>query len=269
MKIETILRLMLAVTVGLALLLFLIGLRARKTKARRGLMVVAGTVTLILIGGAIPLVPKIGSLVLIEGMFLAVAFDLAILSGLVLGKLQESVRLWAGVLVALLVALDLFGFYRLNHGLVEAAKEMGWDLSRKKYDPKADLDCPENLKKLYFAFSAYVDGNGSLPPVEKWMEDDELVSKVQKDEWLHCPAVSNRHDDKYGYAYNDAVAGRNLQGKKLSAMPNAATTPLLYDSTNLAKSAHDALTSLPKPGRHGGHNFILYCDGHVEAVVPK
>jgi hypothetical protein len=26
--------------------------------------------------------------------------------------------------------------------------------------------------------------------------------------------------------------------------------PLLYDSTNLARSASDALTSLPKPGRH-------------------
>ena len=72
------------------------------------------------------------------------------------------------------------------------------------------------------------------------MDQDDFKAAVQKDEWLHCPAVSNRHDDKYGYAYNDALVGRKLNGKKLKEMPDAAKTPLLYDSTDLAKNAHDA-----------------------------
>jgi prepilin-type processing-associated H-X9-DG protein len=37
----------------------------------------------------------------------------------------------------------------------------------------------------------------------------------------------------------------------------------------MAKNAHDPLTSLPRPGRHGGRDNILYCDGHIEAVAPK
>ena len=63
--------------------------------------------------------------------------------------------------------------------------------------------------------------------------------------------------------------GRKLNGKTLKDMPDAAKTPLLYDSTDLAKNAHDSLTSLPKPGRHGGKNNILFCDGHIESVAPK
>ena len=83
--------------------------------------------------------------------------------------------------------------------------------------------------------------------------------------------MSNRHDAHFGYALNDALAGKklNLNGKPLKTLPNASTTPLLYDSTNVSKNAHDAVASLPRPGRHGGRNNILYLDGHVAAVAPK
>jgi prepilin-type processing-associated H-X9-DG protein len=52
-------------------------------------------------------------------------------------------------------------------------------------------------------------------------------------------------------------------------MPDAAKTPLAFDSSTLTKNAHDPMTSLPKPGRHGGRNNILFCDGHIEMVEPK
>ena len=138
----------------------------------------------------------------------------------------------------------------------------------KKVEPTENKECPENLKSLYLAFSLYVESNGSLPPADKWMDNQELTSRIQKDEWLHCPEVSNRKDTKFGYAYNDAVAAKSLDGKKLAEMPDAARTPLLYDSDNLAKSAHDAFRSLPANGRHAGKNNVLYCDGHINAVRP-
>ena len=42
--------------------------------------------------------------------------------------------------------------------------------------------------------------------------------------------------------FNETLAGKklNLNGKPLNSLPNANTTPLLYDSTNLNKNAHDA-----------------------------
>ena len=86
----------------------------------------------------------------------------------------------------------------------------------RKYDPVADKSCTENLKSLYFAFGKYVEYNDGLPPAETWQDQDDFKAAIQKDEWLHCPAVSNRHDAKFGYAFNAALSGRKLNGKKLT-----------------------------------------------------
>jgi prepilin-type processing-associated H-X9-DG protein len=223
--------------------------------------------TVLTLGGGIYLKPKVGPILVVEGVLLAAALILAFVGGTLGGKLKAagaSPTIIAAVFAGL-VLLDLRAFYQLNAAVVALAGEIGVDKTQTKYVPNANKDCPENLKSLYFAFSQYADGNGALPPADKWMENDEIASKIQKEEWLHCPQVSNRHDTVYGYAYNDAIAGKQLNGKKLNEMPNAASTPLLYDSSNLTKSAHDAFTSLPKPGRHGGKNNVLYCDGHVVA----
>jgi prepilin-type processing-associated H-X9-DG protein len=39
-----------------------------------------------------------------------------------------------------------------------------------------------------------------------------------------------------------------------------------YDSTNLIRSASDAESSLPNPGRHAGRNNVSYADGHARSV---
>ena len=155
--------------------------------------------------------------------------------------------------------------------LLEALQQTGVLKAKDEYKPETNKTCPENLKGLYNAFAQYAELNDSLPPADKWEENTDFTSRVPQDAWLHCPAVSNGHDDKFGYAYNTALAGKklNLNGKPLNTYPDAAKMPLLYDSTNLSKNAQDAVTSLPKPGRHSGRNNILYLDGHVEAVAPK
>jgi hypothetical protein len=130
--------------------------------------------------------------------------------------------------------------------------------------------CPDHLKVLWNAFNLYAQDWDALPPAAGWMDNQEIVSKVPENVDFHCPAVSNGHDNRYGYAYNEEVAGRSLgQRTSLKQMANAAKTPLIYDSTDLAKNATDRFTSLPKPGRHDGVDYVLYLDGHVGEVKPK
>ena len=155
--------------------------------------------------------------------------------------------------------------------VLDVLQQAGVLKSRDDYKPETNKTCPENLKGLYNAFAQYAELNDSLPAGDKWEENTDFTSRVPQDAWLHCPVVSNGHDDKFGYAYNAALGGKklNLNGKPLNTVLDAAKTPLLYDSTNLSKNAQDAVASLPKTGRHSGRNNILYLDGHVEAVAPK
>jgi prepilin-type processing-associated H-X9-DG protein len=268
MSIETILRLVLLAG---AMMAIFVGFTAYKwgsnSRAKAALIALVSIWTALTLGGGLYLTPKIGPLVRNEGFLLALAPIGALVGGLASGR-RKAVGLSPVLVIAgftVLVIIDLEAFYRLNHTLADVAGSLGIGAVHQKYEPTANKECPENLKSLYFAFAQYVEGNGSLPPAEKWMDNEEIASKVQKEEWFHCPEVSNRHDNHFGYAYNDSIAGRSLNGKKLNELTDAVHTPLLYDSTNLAKSAHDAFVSLPKPGRHGGRNNVLYCDGHVEA----
>lgn len=266
-------------SVALALALFIIGYvvggRAQDRR-RAGTTIVQAALLLaaVVIFGTVSAAAKTGtegSFVLTLGMLVAFLLALGLLGGFLAGSQRKSGRTAGmaavGGVVCLLGILDLAFAYSRIRPIVGAVKEFGLDA--QKYEPEKNKDCPENLKSLYTAFRMYAEDWSGLPPAERWEDNEELISKVHQNEWLHCPAVSNRHDDKYGYAYNTQVAGVKLNGQALKEMPNAAVTPLLYDSTDLAKSAHDAVTSLPKPGRHGGRNNILYCDGHVEAVAPR
>ena len=275
MRLNALPDIVLAVSLGLAALAFGIGyVSGVKERVRRGVgrnVIVALSILVLagLIGGTHSLALRFGSLVTQEAGLLAAAILVALIGGFVLGLFGRAVSTGVSRTVGALMALILFGVlgyaHTLNTRLTGFIQEFGVDKAQK-YEPEKNKDCPANLASLYTAFKLYAESNGALPDAANWESNDELVSKVQRDEWLHCPAVSNRQDQKYGYAYNTAIAGIKLGGKKLAEIPNAATTPLLYDSTHLEKSAADAVTSLPRPGRHGGRNNILYCDGHVEAV---
>jgi prepilin-type processing-associated H-X9-DG protein len=279
MPIESIFGAALGIAIALAVVAFLIGFRMgsrAETLHRSGvsLTIAAVVILAILVGGTYPLARQHGSAITSEMLYVTCAIDAALLGGFGAGRKQQK-RLPASVGIYLLTtivvaALALGHMAQVNRQILEGLQQLGID--RPRSDGQADVenkDCAQSLQELYKGFQHYVDTNDALPPAQGWMDQEDLKGGVQKDAWMHCPAVSNRHDEKYGYAYNEAIAGRKLSGKKLNAMPEAAKTPLLYDSTSLTRSAHDALTSLPKPGRHGGRNHILYCDGHVDAVAPK
>lgn len=133
------------------------------------------------------------------------------------------------------------------------------------------VTCQSNLHFLTRAVRIYsVDYSEWLPPADNWM--DRIAAYNTQERHLHCPTVSKAGEDRFGYAMNSAVAGK--QQADFDAPEKA---PLLYDSTNLLRSASDALTSLPKPGRHQMRegregpmrqgNNVGYLDGSARFLV--
>ena len=154
--------------------------------------------------------------------------------------------------------------------VLQLAKSISPDNSSGTDVDSAQHSCPANLKALWTAFNLYAQDWDAFPLAPNWCKNSDLVSRVPHNSELHCPAVSNGHDSNYGYAYNDKLSGLSLGTKTaLSQLPHASTTPLLYDSSNLSESAHDAFTSLPVPGRHDGKDYVVYLDGHVASVTPS
>jgi type II secretory pathway pseudopilin PulG len=122
--------------------------------------------------------------------------------------------------------------------------------------------CMSNIRQLSLAMQMYAqDYDDRLPLRARWM--DSLLPYTKNEALLHCPSVRPGGQTSYGYAFNSPLAG-----KKRSKLPSPATTPVLYDSRNLARNASDPMTSLPNPPRHLG-NVIGYADGHVRAAAPQ
>lgn len=116
--------------------------------------------------------------------------------------------------------------------------------------------CMENLKKLSTGLIVYAeDYDGKLPPASQWGDAIRPYTAAESEKVYRCPSVAK---SGYGYAMNSRLSRQSLK-----ALPNAAQTPMLYDSSNLSWNAHDPLTSLPNPPRHRGNN-LAFADGHVE-----
>lgn len=263
----------------LGLALFLAGVWVGTTTAKGSrhelaLVVLCASISSIFLTLGVLFRSQIGNAVLVLGVVFDSALFVGLLGGVATGrKRRQGSGIWGGTTFAtFLVMALLLGFVRSKGlELADAAKQIGLESSTvTKDEPKDRQTCEENLKSLYTALKLYAQDWDALPPAKGWMENSDLVSKVTKNSWLHCPSVSNGNDEKYGYAYNSALAEKPLKlgGKPLEQMPNAGNTPLIYDSSALEKSATDANVSLPKPGRHGNKNFILYADGSVKAVAP-
>lgn len=282
MQVDATLNIVRVVCIGLCLFMFTgglaVGLRTKDVnRSGKRLALGVAAIALLLIAGTLPYALPIfhgklviGPVVTMLATYLTCALAAALLGGFGTGR-KHSKNLPGGIALYVVVTIGVTGLalasvFSLLNPIAALVKEYG---SSKKYNPQADKDCTGNLQSLYLGFEKYVEYNDALPPAETWEDQDDFKGAIQKDEWLHCPLVSNRHDNKFGYAYNAALSKRKLGGKPLKEMPDAAKTPLLYDSADLAKNAHDGLTSLPKPGRHSGKNNILFCDGHIESVEPK
>ncbi len=267
------------IAVALSLSLFFIGNAIGRRAASPATVALIASIAVVvltgaLVGGTWKLAEQNGRLITEEMSCFALTLDGAVVGGLMMGYGRRTGRMRAayasvGVGVLFIVA-GLGSVFAKNRQVVEILHDLGLDSAfNRSYSPEKNKECPGNLASLYKAVEIYAQDWDALPPAANWNTNEDLVSKVTRNEWLHCPAVSNRQDAVFGYAFNDALSGKPVHGKRLKDLPGAASTPLIYDSENLGVNAHDAFRSLPRPGRHSGRDNVLYLDGHVESVRPK
>jgi prepilin-type processing-associated H-X9-DG protein len=120
--------------------------------------------------------------------------------------------------------------------------------------------CYRNIRQQGLSLQMYAqDYDEIYPAANAWM--DATAPYQGGETTLHCPTVSRAGSETYGYAYN-----QRLSRLQLAAIASPQTTPMNYDSSNLARNASDAVSSLPAPGRHSKSNNVGYADGHARRV---
>ncbi len=123
-----------------------------------------------------------------------------------------------------------------------------------RHNPAAT--CVSHLKQLAIGALIYSeDYDNRMPPRDTWLINalsrNHLVPGID-----HCPLIVG--PGLSGYSLNAGVRTTKDGG--------AASTPLIYDSVNLAMNASDLANSMPVPGRHKGKNCVAYADGHARSV---
>jgi prepilin-type processing-associated H-X9-DG protein len=129
-------------------------------------------------------------------------------------------------------------------------------------------NCLSNLKQLGVANLMYAhDNDDTFPPAERWMDTTKVPLRQNRDNFFRCAQDRRPMTKGYGYARNAAVT-------KFSE--TASTTPLLYDSENIAWNAFDKTPFASLSGRHGhssGPFFwqtyhyrgnVVFADGHAK-----
>jgi len=111
----------------------------------------------------------------------------------------------------------------------------------------------QNLEAIYVALMLYHDSEGAFPPAETWMDLTKLrlktrdLSEEESLKKLKNPLLKS--DGEWGYALNDAVAGKYKDDIK-----DPDTTLLVFDSSSTGWNAHGSPEKLsPKPSRLGGN----------------
>ncbi len=129
------------------------------------------------------------------------------------------------------------------------------------------VGCQGNVFRLTRGLRMYADDSDDhFPPAERWM--DRGFFYIDRERYLHCPAVSQEGQRQFGYAMNTKAAGRAR-----AKIEEPDETALVYDSTNTERSAADAFATLPVPGRHVTRprkgvpsrrgNFVGYVGGNA------
>ena len=104
--------------------------------------------------------------------------------------------------------------------------------------------CLQNLRALANAQAMYsLDNMGSLTG-ENWM-DASLPYLKENVGAIGCPVARDKKKDEYGFSMNEVFVGKSM----VTATADGET-PLIFDSTLLAKNAVGPISTLPDRPRH-------------------
>jgi prepilin-type processing-associated H-X9-DG protein len=124
------------------------------------------------------------------------------------------------------------------------------------------VSCMSNEKQQGLAILMYSqDYDEMLPPSAQWM--GTIQPYVKNDAVFKCPDVTHGEIQRpdYGYAFNS-----NLSRRSMDDALRPEITVMEFESSMLFRSATDAFTSFPNPGRHTLRDNIGFMDGHVKMM---
>jgi len=116
------------------------------------------------------------------------------------------------------------------------------------------------LGRIYLGFVHYAEVNDSLRRLQNGQMKRIYTAGFRRTSGSTARRYLTGRTRSTATPSTTRSQARNWNGKKLAEMPDAEKTPLVFDSSTVGRrTRHDPLTSLPRPGRHGGRNNILYC----------
>ncbi len=141
----------------------------------------------------------------------------------------------AGIVISVLVVVILYPWFILG-------RETG-----------REAECSSNLKMVSLALLQYADDyNERFPPTAGW--NQAIYPYTKSSRVLTCPTA---HSKLPAYAMN-----KSLGSVSLKSVQSPKETAEIYESVPGVNQAGGP-ELLPVPGRHLGHNFIGFADGHV------
>jgi hypothetical protein len=124
-----------------------------------------------------------------------------------------------------------------------------------------------NLKALYVATMKYHETEGQFPDAKTWM--DQIKTRIRANDMTEAEALKKLINPLYppaagvyGYAFNEAVAGKYKKDIK------DQKTPLIFNSTDTTYNAHGDPAKLnPKDPAKGGNEAVAV-DGSIVKLRP-
>lgn len=125
------------------------------------------------------------------------------------------------------------------------------DVGKNQLDRSLTSTCKARLATLARSVGLYAaDYDDRLPPAERWADAtwNYVSSKAPEEESespFRCPSISIlRKIDQYGYAFDSTVSAESV------SVALSRQEPIIFDSDNLVRNAHEPTPSWPAIKRH-------------------
>jgi hypothetical protein len=126
---------------------------------------------------------------------------------------------------------------------------------QKHPPPDSSFERLSDVNLLCVGCQLYSVDYSDILPGNDWM--DATYPYTKSKQIYHSPEVPER---SYGYAFSDELVHKSYRS---FGDEQQEKTPMIFDSTNLARNAVAGLETLPYPARYVRGNIIGYMDTHA------